>query len=103
MKFYESGLHSQIMPSGHMAHALPRENFKAKALPQAKATIPNPEELAKTHAIIQALRSPNGQAHGLSAPSVAQQGVRGTGTFLSGPRSSSRTSSISATPQRPRV
>lgn len=87
MKFYESGMHSQIMPSGHMAHALPRENFQAKPALQVKATVPNPQNMARTQAIIAALRSPNGQAHGLSAPSAAGQNLRGPGKIISNPRS----------------
>jgi hypothetical protein len=103
MKFFESGKMDQVMPSGHMAHALPRENFQAKALPQAHATVPNNDDLARTHAIIQQLRSiPNGQAHGLSPAGPTGQGVRGPRTFLSGPRQVSRSSGPLPAPQRSR-
>jgi hypothetical protein len=98
MKFFESGKMDQVMPSGHLAHQLPRENYQAKALPQTHAA-----DLARTHAIIQQLRSfPNGQAHGLSPTSPTGQGVRGPGSFLSGPRQVSRSSGPLPASQRSR-
>jgi hypothetical protein len=67
MKFYESGKQSQIMPSGHITRALPRENFQAKAAPPTKATVP--PSGAQSAAIVQALRgAANPPGKGLSPP-----------------------------------
>lgn len=57
MKFYESGKSDQVMPSGVSTRQLPRENFQARKFPQAKASVPA-QNIAKTQAIIQALRQP---------------------------------------------
>lgn len=86
MKWFESGAHSQTMPSGHMAHELPRQmpgvktvqthaganvnpkNSQLGKLPQTKASVPNRTDLARTHAIIQQLRNVNnGQVRGPSS------------------------------------
>lgn len=74
MKFFSSGKMDQVMPSGHMAHALPRENFKAGANPVVKATVPSTAgNLARNQAIVQQLRSMTSGAKGLSpAPTQAQ-------------------------------
>lgn len=55
------------MPSGHMAHSLPRENFKVPDSPQVHA-----QKLAQVHAVIQQLRNPT-QAGGLSPASAPGQ------------------------------
>lgn len=87
MKFYESGRSDQVMPTGHMAHALPRQNFQPKAAVQVHGSPPpTADNMARTQAIIQALRGSNVQAHGLSPASPAGQSVRGSRSFLPGPR-----------------
>jgi hypothetical protein len=55
VKFFSSGKMDQVMPSGHMAHALPRETFKPGANPAVKATLP--PSLARNQMIVQQLRS----------------------------------------------
>jgi hypothetical protein len=103
MKFYESGKLSQVMPSGHMAHALPRENFKATAAPGVKAMLPPAaHQAALQGAIVQALRSVNGKANGLSPAGNPNQQVRGASKIISSPGQLPRTSSPSTTPQRSR-
>ena len=89
MKFYESGAMDQIMPSGHMAHALPRENFKAQPNPIVKAgAMPSQAgNLARQQMIAQQLRSmTSGQTHGLSPAGTPGQQVRGSGKIISNPR-----------------
>jgi hypothetical protein len=67
MKFFSSGKMDQVMPSGHMAHSLPRENFKAGADPAVSATMPSTAgNLARNQMIVQQLRSMQGGGKGLS-------------------------------------
>lgn len=90
MKFYESGKLSQVMPSGHMGHALPRENFKAKAAPGVKATLPPvAHQAALQGAIVQQLRG-----SGLSAPRNSNQQARGASKIISSPGQLPRSSGL---------
>lgn len=104
MKFYESGKMDQVMPTGHMAHSLPRENFQAKAAPGVKATLPPAAHAqAMNAAIVDQLRSmSNGQTHGLSPASNPNAGIRGPGKIISSPGSLPRESGPGPAPQRTR-
>lgn len=104
MKFFESGKLDQVMPSGHMAHSLPRTNFKAGTTPQVKATLPpTAHSQAMNSAIVSQLRSmSNGQTHGLSPAGNPNAGLRGTSKIVSSPGSLPRESGPVSTSQRTR-